>query len=524
MRNLKRRQFLKLFGTGAVSFTAMGSTLQALEQKKLENVSRKPNIIFVHTDSWDGRALGFLGLEAMKRATPNIDRLAKRGTTFKNTYCSHPICCPSRANTLSGTYTFKCKSWNNYKGLEPGARTLFGQFEDAGYDNGVFGKTDYLSGGHTQLARISAWTGTADIKLPLFRVEAPKITDNRTNSDIDWKTTESGLKFLEKTADSSKPFFLYVGLTLPHPPFTTSQKWLDMIDIDKVTVPPKDKQDHPVMEYQQITNNWRHGFDDKMVKKVRAIYYALCSETDAMVGRLMDRMDQLGLADNTYFVFSSDHGENNMEHRQWYKMNMYESSVRVPLIVAGPNIKQGQIIDNIVSLIDLYPTFTEMADLKTPEGLDGESLMPLITGKTRDSRNVAFAMFTGCTSNTSMFMLRKGNWKYIAYPGFEPQLFNLKEDPDEIDNIAALFPDVVKKMDKELMAICDYKKVHAERVAYDKKSFSEYRALRKKEPMHLIEYGANIPKAYYMDIMTNTYIGYTSEHEEKIKKWLVNKL
>ncbi len=101
MRNLKRREFLKLFGTGVVSFSAMPPALQALEEKKVEKASKKPNIIFVHTDSWDGRALGFLGLAAMKRATPNIDRLAKRGTTFENTYCSHPICCPSRANTFS---------------------------------------------------------------------------------------------------------------------------------------------------------------------------------------------------------------------------------------------------------------------------------------------------------------------------------------------------------------------------------------------------------------------------------------
>ncbi len=100
-----------------------------------------------------------------------------------------------------------------------------------------------------------------------------------------------------------------------------------------------------IMRYQRLTKYWEHGFNTESVLHTRSIFYAMCAEVDAMVGALLDELDLLGLADNTYFVFSSDHGENNMEHRQWYKMNFYESSARVPLVVAGPGVGRGKILD-----------------------------------------------------------------------------------------------------------------------------------------------------------------------------------
>ena len=148
------------------------------------------------------------------------------------------------------------------------------------------------------------------------------------------------------------------------------------------------------MRYQRLTKNWEHGFDRESVLRTRSIYYAMCAEADAMVGALLDEVDRLGLADNTYFIFSSDHGENNMEHRQWYKMNFYESSARVPLVVAGPGVVRGRILDNIVQLVDLHPTLMDMAGVPVPAGLDGESLVPLLKGTTQQSRDNAVAMFS----------------------------------------------------------------------------------------------------------------------------------
>lgn len=522
--NLDRRDFLKVVGLGAASLAVTGC--RTLSISPTNGTGKRPNIIFVHTDSWDGRVLGCLGNPALKNATPNIDRLARRGTVFRNAYCTHPICCPSRANMWSGTYTFRCESWNNYKGLPEGATTLMTHLRKAGYrfasEKGGYGKHDYTSGGHSQLARVTAWTGPADIRLPVYRMKAPEVLEGhieRVNTR-DWDDITDAKRFLAAQAGDNQPFFMYVGSRAPHPPFTTSRKWLDMINHDAVTIPPEDSGIHPVMEYQRITKNWMHGFSKRTVHKTRSIYYAMCAETDAMVGELIDEMDRLGLTENTYFIFSSDHGENNMEHRQFYKMNMYESSVRVPLVIAGPGIRQGVIVDNTVSLIDIYPKLLDFAKIPSPAGLDGQSLMPLLRGSTSESRNWAFAMLTGTSSNTTMFMLRKGDWKYIAYPGYEPQLFNLTDDPDEIYNLAPVEPQVVSQLDAQLHRIVDYKQVHARCIEYDKNSFIKWRRQVKAHPIHLKEYGADIKNATYEQIMANCYIGFTDEHEAKLDKWL----
>ncbi len=500
-----------------------------MEQSRPESgdsVPKRPNIIFVHTDSWDGRVLGCIGHPAVQKATPNIDRLAGRGTVFRNAYCSHPICCPSRANMWSGTYTHHCESWNNYKGLAGNAETVMTHLRKAGYrfacDQGGYGKHDYTSGGHSQLARVTAWTAPADIQLPVYRMAAPRIVkeDVKRLQPQDWDDVDKAKRFLASHATDQQPFFLYLGIRAPHPPFTTSQKWLGMVDRNAVTMPPEDTEVHPVMKYQRITKNWMHGFSKEAVLKTRAIYYAMCAETDAMVGEVLDEMDRLGLAENTYFIFSSDHGENNMEHRQFYKMNMYESSVRVPLVIAGPGVRRAVILDNIVSLIDIYPTLMDMANLECPPGRDGQSLMPLLLGKTGNSRNWALATFTGTASNTTMFMLRKGPWKYIAYPGYEPQLFNLANDPDEIHNLALLRPDTAKELDAELRRIVDYPQVHKRCMAYNRKSFLQWRKKVKAHPIALKEYGADKQKATYDEIMANCYMGWTPEHEAKLERWL----
>ena len=492
----------------------------------------RPNIVFFHAESWDGRALGCMGHPAMQRATPNIDRLARRGAHFRNTYCSHPICCPSRANMWSGQYTHHCESWNNHKGLEPGDRTLMDLLDEAGYRFIVddpaeigLGGEDYMSGHHTQVARVTAWTGPANIKLPTYGrgdQDLHILTDRENAWENDWQKARQAQDFLREQADSDDPFFLYVTTGLVHPSFRTTSHWMDKVDIDKVTIPPEDEELHPVMEYQQVSKNWRHGFDPATVRQFRAAYYAMCAEADAMVGEIADTLDELGMSDDTYFIFSSDHGELATEHRNWYKMNMYEGSSRVPLIITGPDIPGGRRVDNIVSLIDMFPTMAEMTDLEEPDDLDGESLMPLARGETDESRDWAIATHTGTSANTTMFMLRRGDWKYVAYPGYQPQLFNLAEDPDEVQNLASAREDVARKMDEELRSIVDYEEVHDRVIRYDKAAFREWRKRAKAGEFSDTSYSrtAENPATTYEEIMANAYVGYSEEHEEKLNRWM----
>lgn len=512
--------------TVSAIISSAGSLANAASAAELTKPEKRKNICLIQFDSWDGRVLGGTGHAAVKNATPNCDRLAGQGVLFRNAYCSHPICCPSRANMWAGKYTHHLESWNNYKGLEPGVPTFKDRLEKTGYrfasDEGGIGKHDYRSGAHSQLARITAWAGTANIALPFFRPEAPRIIEKQEKRvhRSDWERVDEACTWLTQNAHGERPFFLYVSMGIPHPAFVTSRYWLSRINMDAVTIPPADDEDHPVMQFQRTGKNWQHGFDDDTVRKTRAIYYAMCAEADAMVGLLLDKLDELRLNDETYVILISDHGENNMEHRQWYKMNMYESSVRVPFIVAGPGLLKGTTIDNIVSLIDLYPTLMDMGRTAGPDDLDGESLMPLLTGRTTRSRNWALALFTGCSANTSMFMLRQGDWKYVAYPGYRPQLFNLKDDPDEVHNLAGRRAEVAGNMDRELRSIVDYEEVHGRWVRYCKSAFRQWREQIKTRPIHLKEYGSDIPAAGYEQIMANTYIGWNDEWARKIEDWL----
>ena len=483
------------------------------------------NIVFFHAESWDGRMLGALGHPALENATPNIDRLVESGTLFENTYCSHPICCPSRANMWSGRYTHQCESWNNYKGLETGMWSLLDELPRT-HTVGTFGKLDYLSGGHTQVARLSAWLGTAGIDKPIFDTDPSQCftvadDDAVRCHESDWQKVDQAIEFMRRHKDDERPFFLYVSTGLVHASFHTNRYWLDRIPEDQVDIPPPDENEHPVRQYQRMAKAWRYGFDEETVRQVRRIYMAMCAEADALVGAVYETMQELGLGEETYFVFSSDHGEMAMEHQDWYKMTLYEGSVRVPLVMAGPGIRPGQRLPNLVSLIDVCPTLIEMGGLAAQEGLDGESLMPLATGSTQASRDWAFACFMGCTLNTSGYMLRKGRFKYVAYVGYAPQLYDLEDDPGELVDLAQARPDVARQFEAGLREIVDYERTHADWLAYCKSAFGQWRRQAQRGLYVDASYTLqDAPSSDYWAIMDNAFTGYSQDDERRVERWL----
>ena len=430
---------------------------------------------------------------------------------------------------FSGQYTHHCHSYNNHKGLEPGTPTFKTRMADAGWtfatDLGGYGKHDYLSGAHTHLARVTAWTGNADIQLPVYPNAAPVIhdnTDERCHTG-DWHVTDQGCAFLREHAHDDAPFFLYLGIGAPHPSFVTNRRHWDMIDHDAVEPLLDDiNDDHPVMAYQRLVKNWEHGFSPEMVAKVRGVYYAMCAEVDAQIGLLRDTINELGLAENTIFIFGSDHGELALEHRQWYKMSMYEGSVRVPLIMAGPGITADNRVSQFASLVDLYPTFMDIAGLAHPADLDGQSLYPALTGTGTLARDHAYACFTGTTLNTTAWMIRTDDWKYIAYPGYDPQLFNLATDPNELQNVAAQHPDQVRRLDAALREIVDYPAAHARVMAYNKIAFAQWRQQARTGAFRTTEYRATHPLITYEDIMANMYVGFCDKHDQQLDAWLAS--
>jgi arylsulfatase K len=466
-----RREMLRSLTAGAAALSLGGVAFPADSRKP------RPNIIIIESDSMDGRVMGCGGHPAAH--TPNLDRLAARGVLFKNTYCNSPQCCPSRSSMWGGKHTHEIEGWNNHKGLEPGTETFQTRLDGVGYRTHTIGKTDYVSGGHSLGARVWAWTRGADIRLaqkerPIARINP---TGGRRAHKSDWKRVDSTIAWVkEHGTQHHEPFMLYCGLSLPHPPFKTSQEWLDTINPKCVTLPPRERYLHPVMDYMAATKNTLGAFSREEILAIRRVYFAMIAELDAMVGEVMQVVKDQGLEDSTYFIYLSDHGEMNMEHRQYLKNAVYEASARVPLIVAGPGVQEGEVVEELVSLIDFYPTLMDMTGTTQPKGLSGHSLMPFLKGEQSERSKWVLSQYHSNFANTGIFMLREGPWKYVAYPRYDPQLFNLDDDPEEIKNLAASEPEKTQAMDEKLREIVDYETVDAKAKAYDKASFRGWQA------------------------------------------------
>jgi arylsulfatase K len=483
----------------------------------------RPNILLIQTDSHDGRAMGCAGHPAMARATPNLDRLAERGVRFGNAYTNNPVCCPCRASLWSGTYTHVCEGWNNYKGLEPDDPTFVTHLERAGYQTRIVGRTDHLSGQHTSRARVTAWTRSACIARPAYRGFPPAVrpTDEERVHPGDWANAEKAVATLEElAANPDQPFLCYFGTGLPHPKFETSRQWYDLVDGDAIRIPPHDAAlaEHPVWRQRLTQMPWEYGFSEAMVRQVRRVYYAMCAEVDAAIGLALDALDRTGLADNTVVILTSDHGEMALEHDTWYKMCMHEGAARVPMIVAGPGVQRGAVVDNLVSLIDVFPTLMDIAGLAKPGHCNGHSLMPMSAGQPGGRPDWVLSEFHDTPMPTGLFMLRRADWKYIANVGYAPHLFHLGSDPDELHDLAGTRPDVIADMDTKLREIVDYEAVDAKVKAYDRESFARWR----DEQRAAGTYEAEMSRIHsgFDGITDEQVIPWSAADEARIATWL----
>lgn len=478
------------------------------------------NIVFIQCDSMDGRMMSCMDHPAMKGVTPNMERLKQKGVMFKNAYSNNPICVPSRSSMWSGKFTHNCEGWNNYKGLEENSPTFETKLKENGYVTQTYGKTDYLSGHHTDRARVTAWLRSAEIMRPTYNIKTPVIIDEMEKRvhHTDWETIDNGINWIRDNHRSQKPFMLYLGLNSPHPAFRTSRYYYDLIDKEKIDIPPIDGSRHPSIEYQKIQKNWQHGFSDDIVKEVRHTYFAMIAEVDAMLGEVLLALDEMGLDNSTYIIFTSDHGELAMEHQQYFKMSLYEGSVRVPLIISGPGIVEDKTVNDLTSLVDIYPTLMDLCGIYKPLDLDGQSLLPELKGEDGNRRQWVISECHDSTCNTGFFMLRQGDWKYNKYVGYESQLFNLKDDPHEIINLADTDKEKAEEMDTKLRNIVDYEAVDAKVKAYDKSSFIKWREEQKRngtyeKRMALIHSG-------FDNVHKDDIIEWSRKDEDKINKWL----
>lgn len=471
----------------------------------------KPNFVFLLGESTDGR----LFRPDSPVPLPNIRKLQQQGAVlFDETVANAPVCCPSRSSFLSGRYPHKINHthngievrgvWNNYEGLPADYNaTVFDILTQAGgYTVNLAGKTDWTVGGHSESCFLEAFTHNVafpynisldggwnqeDAVCASCRSDAECISPGGTNGPhgsaypAEWHTLNNSIAWIKQAAASGKPFMAYQGFNIVHPPYATNEYWYSSISPGNVTVPvlPAYEEMHPCDLQASMLKGCTpaaanaSAFDDPArLARVRRIYYAEVAEFDAMVGEYMKAVQDAGVLNNTIFVVAADHGDMQLEHRQFYKMVAYEGSVHVPLLIAGPGIVT-QTVTQPTQLLDLFPTILELAGLKSsiPSYVDGYSLVPFLQGSSVDPSRPDWVMaqFHGDDISASWFLLRQGSYKYIAwglgpgaeYPGYPgvtmtPQLFHLDTDPDELVDLWTPTHPVARDMEQTLRQAIDY--------------------------------------------------------------------
>ncbi len=502
-----------------------------MSASKPELAGEHPNIVFIHAESMDGRKMGCMGHPAMQRATPHLDSLAEDGVLFTNAYTNCPVCNPSRASMWSGKYPHFYQCWNNHEGLHEDVPTYQNTMERAGYNFNAIGPLDYRWGMHSIRDQAGSWTRSANIHRPISRTPMPQIAEDQRFNGGDWERTHQSIAWLRDAAKSARPFMLYLTTGLVHPAFNVAREHMDLIDEAAIDMPPGLRpvadEPHPVDRYIRTTKHCEQQWSERMVREIRHCYFGMIAALDEMVGEVLGALDELGLRESTYVIFSSDHGEMAGEHNQILKRTMYEPSVHEPLIISGPGVQKGATVDTPVSLIDIYPTLMDMGRLDYadftahpgyPETLDGESLMPQLTGDTPRKRDWAFCEYNGDRCNTGAFMLRRGPWKYIKYIGYDPQLFHLEDDPWEMTDLAAARPEVVEELDAVMTANFDCEEIDAAAKRYDRETFVAWREEQKKlgtyeETMALVYSG-------FDRMCIEDIVPWSAEDERQIEEWL----
>lgn len=405
----------------------------------------RPNVLFLMTDEHSPKVLGCYGNELIQ--TPNLDVLAESGTMFTNAYCQNPVCVPSRASLISGRVPSFIGIKRNSDSIHQEI-TLPTLFKDAGYEVEWYGKEHWgnsnealgFGNGNRQLFK-SLKSIPEYNEIISFRDEVGRLPHDAETyefseeNDYESLVASEAVEYL-KNRDASKTFFLGVSFRKPHFPFICNYRYYDlyMEDIDLPAITQEMKDDWSITEKQE-SDKWKfEEISPEQIMKARAIYFGMVSYIDEQFGRIIRELKEQGLYDNTIIVYTSDHGEMNGEHGLWYKNSFYDPSVSVPFIWSYPGrIKEGQISNDPVMILDILPTLCDLCSLEKPGEMDGNSLAgQLICGAEEEGR-AAFS--ESYRSKSYGYMIRKGPWKYCWFALEKGRLFNMDEDPQELENL-----------------------------------------------------------------------------------------
>jgi len=412
----------------------LGSLLAALPAMASAG---RPNILFLFAD--DQRADTIAAHGNTHIDTPNIDSLVARGFSFRRNYTfgsnNGAVCVPSRAMLMTG------KSWFRIDAPTMGGGQLIPE---------VLGEQGYqtFATGKWHNGEASCERGFQQARNIMFggMCDHTKVPVRSRNSDGTWTAAETAPKFSSelfadtaidflKNHDSSRPFFCYVAFTAPHDPRQPPEEFHQRYEQRLPPLPRNFAAQFPfdngnVTGRDEVLAAWPRT--ESVIRSQLAEYYGLLSHMDQQFGRILAALEESGHLHDTIVVYAADNGLALGSHGLVGKQNVFEHSMRTPLVIAGPGIPRGQSSFAFTYLLDLFPTLCDVTGIAPPEGLEGHSLRPLWTGEREEVRDSLFLPYLAVQR-----AVRDRRWKLITYPKLNHwQLFDLERDPDEMTNVA----------------------------------------------------------------------------------------
>ena len=425
------------------------------------------NVVLLMSDEHNPFVSSVHGHE--KVLTPNLDRLARNGTVFENAYCPSPLCLPARSAFMAGKYVHELRAYSNCNTALPKDFPSWGAvMREQGVHTAYIGKVDvYDDGANLGFSEmIDPWDrgtqGDAFIRRrPLFvRPGAEKRADGYGAQDLpdaaarDNRWVDQALAWLRERAPGiDTPWVLAVNIVNPHfPHYVTKALWdfyrnagdLPLVGGDAETA------HHPYCADLRAHFKTME-FNEEQTRGLRRGYLGCVTYVDSQIGRLLDALEDAGLADDTVFVYTSDHGEMLGKFGMWWKCSLLEDSARVPAMAVGPGFEPERRVKTPVSLFDIQAAMFDAVGASRPDDWIGA---PLQSIPDDDRERAVFAEYHGHGTRAGAYMIRKGDWKLIWNADAPHQLFNLVVDPDELLNLYDQHREKADELEKELRAVC----------------------------------------------------------------------
>lgn len=457
------------------------TTLNATESQK---ETRHPNVLLICIDDLKPR-IGCYGDPLAQ--TPSMDRLAKRGVLFERAYCNQAVCSPSRNALLVGLRPQSLGIYDlptNFRKGSPNAVSLPQHFKANGYFTQSFGKIFHVGHGNTddaaswstesykpkgrnyQLADNQKAVNSKDgTKAAAFEsADAPEELYN------DWNIAQAAIEAMTEKSKSDQPWLMAVGFLKPHLPFVAPKKYWDLYDPNKIELAAYQQAPDGAPAYAPQNSGELRAYSnmpnqgpipDSLQRELIHGYLASVSFTDHQIGRLLSRLDQLGLTESTIVVLWGDHGWHLGDHGMWCKHSNYEQATRIPVIVSAPGKAQGAASKSMIESVDIYPTLCELAGIDTPSLLDGKSFAGVLDKPSQSHRGHTIQVYPRSKQGVGQVLgrsIRTDRYRLVQWKAWDApeqssdwELYDYQTDPLETKNLADQEPQVVASM-RELLA------------------------------------------------------------------------